>query len=204
MPDEVPSGQWFKEAVSQFNRIDYVYPIAGIGENSRIPPLSLDQPPDDFAKSNLSIIKINVTGWLYSITLALQQFRRQDLGKHGYRVKILYPRPIMGIYPSAGNPIHNTLKHAITGLVRSYGSQLPGEKITMNTFCLSFIRTGFSSDAYYKRLEEEDPATPMDGVLEVVEKAFGASNVSGECFEIGPNYHKDQGLVKAKFPDYIN
>ncbi|RSL40969.1 hypothetical protein CEP53_013046 [Fusarium sp. AF-6] len=30
----------FTQAVSQFGRIDYVYPIAGIGENSWIPPLS--------------------------------------------------------------------------------------------------------------------------------------------------------------------
>ncbi|RSL90337.1 hypothetical protein CEP51_000814 [Fusarium floridanum] len=106
----------FKEAVSQFGRIDYVYPIAGIGENSWIPPLSSGQLPDDFAKPNLSIIEINITGLLYSIALALQQFRRQDLGKHGYRGKILCPGSIMGIYPCAGNPIYNTSKHAVTGL----------------------------------------------------------------------------------------
>ncbi|RSL92661.1 hypothetical protein CDV31_015068 [Fusarium ambrosium] len=163
----------FKEAVSQFGRIDYVYPIAGIGENSWIPPLSSGQLPDDFAKPNLSIIEINITGLLYSIALALQQFRRQDLGKYGYRGKILCPGSIMGIYPCAGNPIYNTSKHAVTGLVRSYGRQLPGENITMNAFCPSSIRTGFSNDDYYKKLEEEDLVTPMEGVLEVVEKTIG-------------------------------
>ncbi|RMJ08508.1 hypothetical protein CDV36_011887 [Fusarium kuroshium] len=174
----------FKEAVSQFGRIDYL--------------------PDDFAKPNLSIIEINITGLLYSIALALQQFRRQDLGNHGYRGKILCPGSIMGIYPCAGNPIYNTSKHAVRGLVRSYGRQLPGENITMSAFCPSSIKTGFSNDDYYKKLEEEDLVTPMEGVLEVVEKTFGTGDMSGECFEIRPNYHNGQGLVNPKFPDYID
>ncbi|KAM5344277.1 hypothetical protein ACJ41O_012814 [Fusarium nematophilum] len=194
----------FKKAVSEFGRIDYVYPIAGIGENSWIPPLASDQSPDDFAKPNLSIIKINVTGLLYSVALALQQFRRQGTGSNGFQGKIVCPGSIMGIYPCAGNPIYNTSKHAVTGLVRSYGRQLPREKITINAFCPSSVRTNFSNDVYYRTLEEEGLFTSMDGVLEVVEKTLGSSDISGECFEIGPNYDKGQGLVKPKFPEYID
>lgn len=77
----------FKAAVAKFGRVDYVYPIAGIGEYSWIPALSADQAPEDFAKPNLSIIEINTVGLLYTIALALQQFRRQGLGQHGFQGK---------------------------------------------------------------------------------------------------------------------
>lgn len=72
----------------------------------------------------------------------------------------------------------------------------------MNAFCPSSIKTGFSKESYYQQLEKEDLLTTMDGVYEVVELLLGANPTSGECFEIGPNYHKETGLHKPKFPDY--
>lgn len=75
----------------------------------------------------------------------------------------------------------------------------------MNAFCPSSIKTNFAKESYYEQLEKEDLFTPMDGVLEVVEKTLGSGDVSGECFEIGPNYQKTgQGLVKPKFPEFID
>ncbi|VUC32176.1 unnamed protein product, partial [Clonostachys rosea] len=192
----------FKQAVKAFGRIDYLYPIAGIGENTWIPPPPPGFPADDFVEPNLSIIDINVKGFLYTVSLAVQQFRKQPKGYHGFRGKILSPSSIMGIYPSANNPMYNASKHAITGFTRSFGRQLPREDITMNAFCPSSIKTDFSKESYYNKLEEEDLFTKIDGVFEVVEKFLGADGTSGECYEIGPSYHKGLGLVKPKFPDY--
>lgn len=99
----------------------------------------------------------------------------------------------MGIYPCASNPLYDTTKHAVTGLVRSYGKQLPREKITMNAFCPSAIKTNFAKESFYEQLANEDLFTPMEGVLEVVEKTLGDGDVSGECFEIGQNYKRGRG-----------
>lgn len=99
--------------------------------------------------------------------------------------------------------MYNLSKHVVTALTRSLGRQLQAEKITMNAFCPSSIRTNFTSEAYYEQLVKEDLLTPMDGVLEVVEKTLGTADVSGECYEIGPNYEK-VGLVSPKWPDYAD
>lgn len=78
----------FRKAVLASNgRIDYVFPNAGIGENTWLLPLQPGQEPDDFAKPNLSIIDVNVVGMLYTVAIAVQQFRRQGLGQNGFRGK---------------------------------------------------------------------------------------------------------------------
>lgn len=110
----------------------------------------------------------------------------------------------MGIYPCAENPLYSASKHTVTGLVRSYGMQLPREQITMNAFCPSVIRTGFSQDTFYDSLEDENLLTPIDCILEVIEKTLGTSPISGQCFEAGPNYGNGQGLIQPKFPRYID
>lgn len=86
--------QAFKKAVAEFGRIDYVYPIAGIGENTWIPPLAPGQAEDDFAKPALAVIDVNVTGFLYSVAIAIQQFRRQGAGANGFKGKRMLRRII--------------------------------------------------------------------------------------------------------------
>jgi hypothetical protein len=83
--------------------------------------------------------------------------------------------------------------------VRSLGKKLPEERITLNAFCPNVVRTNFSIDTFYDAIEKEDLLTPMEGVLEVCEMLLGTDDVSGECFEIGPNYAKGEGLVRPKF-----
>ena len=75
----------FEAAVSEFGRIDYVYPIAGIGERPWTPHHK--GPKDAFVKPDLTVVDIDVKGVLYSVSLALQQFRRQEPDKNGFRGK---------------------------------------------------------------------------------------------------------------------
>lgn len=75
----------FEAAVAEFGRIDYVYPIAGIGERAWTPHHT--SPKDAFVKPDLSAIECDLTGVLYTISLALQQFRRQEPDKNGFRGK---------------------------------------------------------------------------------------------------------------------
>lgn len=120
-----------------------------------------------------------------------------------HHLQVVCPGSIMGIYPSPNNPLYNTSKHAVTSITRSLGLSMPAERITVNAYCPSSIRTGFGKDAYYQQLEAENLLTPMAGVLEVLDLTLGTSEVSGQCFEIGPNYEKN-GLVKPKFPEHVD
>lgn len=74
----------FSQAVADFGRIDYVYPIAGIGERPWIPN---DPGATGFEMPDLSVLDIDLTGVMYTVGLAVQQFRRQEPGKNGFRGK---------------------------------------------------------------------------------------------------------------------
>src|SRR5277367_1506206 len=74
----------FSQAVAEFGHIDYVYPIAGVGERTWTP----NYPnATGFKKPDLTVLDIDLYGPLYTISLALQQFRRQEPGKIGFRGK---------------------------------------------------------------------------------------------------------------------
>ena len=74
----------FSKAVGQLGRIDYVYPIAGVGERVWTPN---DPSASGFVKPDLTVIDIDLYGVMYTVSLALQQFRRQEVGKNGTRGK---------------------------------------------------------------------------------------------------------------------
>lgn len=77
----------FKKAVELFGRVDYVFAIAGIGSNDWMPPT---QTNGDFQKPNLSVTEVNVHGMLMTVSLGVQQFRRQTANSHGFRGKGVY------------------------------------------------------------------------------------------------------------------
>lgn len=72
----------FGQAVADFGRIDYVYPIAGIGERVSI---ANKHSSTGFEMPDLTVLDVDLTGVLYTISLAVQQFRRQEPGKNGVR-----------------------------------------------------------------------------------------------------------------------
>lgn len=77
----------FGQAVETFERIDYVYAIAGINERQWLTNdigITGFQPPD------LSVLDINLKGVLYTVALAVQQFRRQRPNGDGFRGKSMF------------------------------------------------------------------------------------------------------------------
>ena len=72
----------FEHAVKEFGRIDYVFPIAGIGERKAI---KHDPKATGFQKPDLTVIDIDLSGVLYTAFLAIQQMRRQDKDSSGTR-----------------------------------------------------------------------------------------------------------------------
>jgi len=75
----------FEAAISEFGRIDYVYPIAGIGERPWTPHHT--GLKDAFVKPDLSVADVDMRAVLYTCSLALQQFRRQEPDMDGFRGK---------------------------------------------------------------------------------------------------------------------
>lgn len=74
----------FEAAVKELGRIDYVFAVAGIPELSWLP----NRPnATTFEKPNLAVFNVNANGVLLTSSLAIQQFRRQEPNKYGFRGK---------------------------------------------------------------------------------------------------------------------
>lgn len=74
----------FEAAVKELGRIDYVFPVAGIPESSWLP----NRPnATTYEKPNLSVFNVNANGVLLTSAVAIQQFRRQEVNKYGFRGK---------------------------------------------------------------------------------------------------------------------
>ncbi|KAH8595060.1 glucose 1-dehydrogenase [Bisporella sp. PMI_857] len=190
----------FSQAVAEFGRIDYVYPIAGVGERRWILP---NGEANGFQKPDLACIDIDLTGFLYTISLAVQQFRRQEVGPHGFRGKIVAVGSTSGLYCCPTLPVYTAAKHGVVGFIRSYGKYLPTEKITLNGVNPNVVRTNISTAAFYEKLDALDLLSPIEGVVEVFQTLLGKNDASGECFEVGPNYNK-QGPVSRAPLEYLD
>ncbi|KAK3073863.1 hypothetical protein LTR53_004162 [Teratosphaeriaceae sp. CCFEE 6253] len=191
----------FEKVVKLFDgQIDLVYPIAGIGEQNFLP----HDPKKRFVKPNLGCLDVDLNGFLYTASLAIQQMRRQEKGEDGLRGKIATVASVCGFYcvPSKSSmhlieqtqtdgdvpalPIYTAAKHAVVGFVRSFGKYLPEEDITLNAVCPNVVRTNISVSAFYDGLETQGLLTPMKGVIDAFEQ-FLDGDGSGECLEAGPN-----------------
>lgn len=199
----VDTGDWnsqaeaFGKAVHAFGRIDYVYPIAGIGERVWTP--NDPTKSSGFEKPDLTVIDLDLVGVMYTVSLAVQQFRRQE-PKGGFRGKIGCVASVCGFYCVPTLPIYTAAKHGVNGFVRSFGKYLPEEQITMNAVSPNVVRTNISTGAFYDSLEEKKLLTPMKGVIDAFETMLGDSETSGEILEIPPN--GNYNIRKA--PEYLD
>lgn len=105
------------------------------------------------------------------------------------------------MYCSPTLPIYTAAKHGVLGFVRSYGKYLPEEKIALNAVLPNVVRTNISTPQFYELLESKNLMTPIEGVIDAFERLLNSED-SGECYEIGPNYAKGQGIVKPTFVQY--
>lgn len=181
-------------------------PIAGIGERKWLPFPSETQAmkEGEFAKPDLSVVDVDLTGVLYTIALAIQQFRRQDAieWEQGWkgRGKLGLVASVCGLYCVPSLPIYTAAKHALIGLTRSYGHLLGEEgSITINAIAPNVVATAISSASFHDMLGKAGLLTPMEGLM----KAFGdmlESEESGNVYECGPK----GGWVKRKGVDYLD
>ena len=98
----------FGQAVAKYERIDYVYSIAGINERRWI-----DNNPSvtsGFQVPDLSVFDVDVTGLMYTVALAVQQMRRQDKDENGFRGKVACVASVCGFYCCPTVPIYTAAK----------------------------------------------------------------------------------------------
>lgn len=180
----------FRKAIywraSDGGRIDFVAPIAGIGERQWIPLPSISsmEEPLDFTKPDLTTLDVDLTGVLYTVALAVQHFRRQSRFE-GLLGRIGLVASVCGLYCVPSLPIYTAAKHALVGLTRSYGKLLEDEGITVNALAPNVVQTSISSPLFYEKLAKQDLLTPMDGLMDAFHSML-RSKCSGEVFECGP------------------
>ena len=97
----------FGQAVHAFGRIDYVYPIAGVGERRWMPH---DPMATGFEAPDLTVMDVDLKGLLYTCSLAIQQMRKQDKDKNGFRGKIAMVASVCGFYCCPTLPIYTAAK----------------------------------------------------------------------------------------------
>lgn len=186
-------------------KIDFVAPIAGIGERKWLPFPSETQSmkEGEFMKPDLGTVDVDLTGVLYTIALAVQQFRRQvaedwSMGCKS-RGKIGLVASVCGFYCVPSLPVYTAAKHALIGLTRSYGVLLRDEDIAINAVAPNVVRTSISSDTFYDRMEEQGLLTPMEGLMDAFDDMLG-SNKSGLVYECGPK----GGWVNREGVEYVD
>jgi NAD(P)-dependent dehydrogenase (short-subunit alcohol dehydrogenase family) len=159
-------------------------------------------PGGEFVKPDLSVVDVDLTGVLYTIGLAVQQFRRQDAiawSKGEYRGKIGLVASVCGFYCVPSLPIYTAAKHALIGLTRSYGVLLQDADIVLSAVAPNVVRTGISSSVFYDALEKEGMLTPMEGVLEAFKQILEGDG-NGVVYECGPK----GGVVVRKGAEYLD
>ncbi|KAJ4358852.1 hypothetical protein N0V95_002705 [Ascochyta clinopodiicola] len=181
----------FQEAIDwraeDKGQIHFVAPIAGIGDRKWIPfpEESTAADSQEFAKPDLTVLDVDLTGVLYTVALAVQHFRRQTRTDDGLLGRIGLVASVCGLYCVPSLPIYTTAKHALVGLTRSYGKLLVDEGITVNAVAPNVVQTSISSPLFYEKLAKEKLLTPMDGLMDAFDTILGSS-CSGEVFECGP------------------
>lgn len=182
-------------------RIDFVAPIAGISERQWIPYSEESNVASDlgFAKPDLSVLDVDLTGVLYTVALAVQHFRRQERTQDGLLGRIGLVASVCGLYCVPSLPIYTAAKHAVVGLTRSYGKLLVDEGITINAVAPNVVQTSISSPLFYEKLAKENLLTPMDGLMDAFVTML-EGRCSGEVFECGPA----GGSTKREAVDYLD
>jgi NAD(P)-dependent dehydrogenase (short-subunit alcohol dehydrogenase family) len=154
---------------------------------------------DDFKEPDLSTVDVDLKGVMYTVGLAVQQFRRQEKNAQGFRGKIGVVASVCGFYCIPTLPIYTAAKHGVVGLVRTYGKLLPEEDITFNAVCPNIVETGISTSAFYNIVREAGLLVDMKGVIEAFEDLLGGE-ASGEVYEVGPK----GGWVKREGAEYLD
>lgn len=160
----------FRQATQALGGLDIAYLNAGVTTN---------QP--DFAELTdeqyFRILNINVNGVVFGVREAI---RAMTPGGGS----ILATASLAGLVAYAGDPIYALTKHAVVGLVRGLGLQLPDRGITINAICPGITATPLVGESAIKMLEEANfPVIPPSDIAEACVRAITGGK-SGQCWPV--------------------
>ncbi|KAI1856384.1 hypothetical protein JX265_011631 [Neoarthrinium moseri] len=178
----------FEKTIELWGRVDVVAANAGIPEQV---PL-LFETGSTPTKPNTIVVDVDLTGALYSVSLAIYFFRRNE-GRGG---KIIITSSQVGIHPFPTGPIYGAAKAGTIHLVRSMAPKLAQEKIYLNTFApgltISAI-TAVGESVYPKHI-----ITPMENHMKAIGE-FIDKDIFGYVYEVDAG-----GLHHRKDPEYLS
>lgn len=100
----------FTAAKALVPRVDYVFVNAGVSFDGLL--LHPENQPEEFVPPNLTVLDINLYGMVYSVNLAVQLLRAQEVVE-GFRGKIIVTASLAYVRPS---------KTQVTGIARTTNS----------------------------------------------------------------------------------
>jgi len=175
----------FQEAIKTFKRIDYVFANAGIAEHPWLPPFNPETAASrPLVKPDLATANINLTGQLYTASLALQTFERQEIGPSGFRGKLILTASVFGYYPSRAMPLYAASKAGIINFMRSAAQYYASKNITVNAVSPNLVDTPIAPDVLFIPFRERKLLSDMQLVLDQYQKCLGGSAVNGQALSI--------------------
>ncbi|KAG6009979.1 hypothetical protein E4U21_000750 [Claviceps maximensis] len=173
----------FRHAIKEFGRLDIVIPGAGIFDPEGLSNFwYLNQGADTVEASSFKSIDVNVTHPIRATQLAIDCFRRQDLG-HGVVVLITSIAAQIALLPA---PLYCAGKHAISGFVRSLAGLEPGMNIRVNAVAPGTIKTPIWREKLEWFHEGVDEWVPVEKVADVIlDLITNRDHVGGTILEVG-------------------
>lgn len=132
-------------------------------------------PPD------LTVIEVNTKGSLYTIHAALAYFRAQTPDQDGWRGKIVCTGSSASLYSFPNDALYATSKYGVLGMIRAIGPKVFREKITINGFGPSCVRTAIGPQDFFDKLEQQGRLTPMTTIASCMDMFLApSSRLTGE------------------------
>ncbi|KAJ7090866.1 NAD-P-binding protein [Mycena belliarum] len=175
----------FQQATTAFKRIDYVFANAGIAEHPWLPPFNPETAAErPLVKPDLATASINLTGQLYTASLAFQTFERQDIGPEGFRGKLILTASVFGYFPSRAMPLYAASKAGIINFMRSAAQYYADKHITVNAISPNLVDTPIAPDVLFVPFRERKLLSDLQLVLDQFGKVLGESTLNGQALSI--------------------
>ncbi|KAJ7502562.1 NAD-P-binding protein [Mycena galericulata] len=195
----------FQEASRTFKRIDYVFANAGIAEHPWLPPFDPKTAKSrPLIKPDLTTADINLTGLLYTASLALQTFERQEIGPSGFRGKLILTASVFGYFPSRAMPLYAASKAGVINFMRSAAQYYAEKNITVNAVSPNLVDTMIAPEALFVPFRKQRLLSDMQVVLEQFEKLLGESALNGQALSISQDnvwvHPADSHMLEENLP----
>lgn len=159
-------GNFFKEIIEKYGRVDVLVNNAGINRDG----LLMGMSEADFAR----VVDVNLKGTFNCMRHVSRQMLRQKSGR------IVNMASVVGVCGNAGQANYAASKAGIIGLTKSAAKELASRGITVNAIAPGFIRTDMTDALSDKVKEASAKMIPMGSFGEPEDVAKAAAFFASE------------------------